>query len=144
MANYIKSKVQKSLSFVLVLAVFAFSGGLFVNSSPSYAFKQSDLDKVLKGEKNLTEADLSGADLTNADLKGADLSMANLKGANLSGADLTNADLKGVDLSGANLSGANLSEAIFLFMADLNGAIVDSKTTFPATFDTANAGVIRK
>jgi len=50
MANYIKSKVQQSLSFllVLVIAFSLFSGVLFLNPSPSYAFNQSDVDRALR------------------------------------------------------------------------------------------------
>jgi len=69
MASYIKSKVQQSLSFllVLVIAFSVFSGFLFLNPSPSYAYSH----------------DLSGADLRGADLGRANLSGANLRGANL-------------------------------------------------------------
>jgi uncharacterized protein YjbI with pentapeptide repeats len=158
MANFIKSKVQQSLSFLLVLVVAfsAFSGVLFVNPSPSYAFNKSDVDRALSGLKNLPGADLSGADLS-----GANLSRANLSGADLSGAYLGGADLFGTNLSRANLiradlsgaylyeanliraylSGANLSGAD-LSLADLSRAIADSKTIFPEGFDAVGAGVI--
>ena len=112
MASYIKSKIQQSLSFllVLVIAFSVFSGFLFLNPSPSYAYSQSDLSRALIGDK-----DLIGADLSRADLSGAYLRRANL--------------------SGANLSGANLSDARLI------GAIADSETKFPEGFDAVGAGV---
>ena len=137
MASYIKSKVQQSLSFllVLVIAFSVFSGVLFLNPSPSYAFdeatlSQSDLSRALIGDK-----DLIGADLSRADLSGAYLRRANLSGANLSGANLRRAYLSRANLSGANLSGANLSDARLI------GAIADSETKFPEGFDAVGAGV---
>ena len=49
MANFIKSKVQQSLSFllVLVIAFSAFSGVLFVSPSPSYAYDEETLARAL-------------------------------------------------------------------------------------------------
>ena len=132
MASYIKSKIQQSLSFllVLVIAFSVFSGFLFLNPSPSYAYSQSDLSRALIGDK-----DLIGADLSRADLSGAYLRRANLSGANLSGANLRRAYLSRANLSGANLSGANLSDARLI------GAIADSETKFPEGFDAVGAGV---
>ena len=88
MASYIKSKVQQSLSFllVLVIAFSVFSGVLFLNPSPSYAYNRSDFNRALTGDKNLSGADLSRADLSRAILSGSDLSGARLSGARLSGA----------------------------------------------------------
>ena len=79
-------------------------------------YKQSDLERALAGEKNLSVAnlryaDLSGAYLFRADLRDADLSGASLRSAMLRGADLTGAALTGADLFGANLKGANLTGA---------------------------------
>ena len=132
MASYIKSKIQQSLSFllVLVIAFSVFSGFLFLNPSPSYAYSQSDLSRALIGDK-----DLSGAYLRGADLSGAYLRRANLSGANLSGANLRRAYLSRANLSGANLIGANLSDARLI------GAIADSETKFPEGFDAVGAGV---
>ena len=139
MANFIKSKIQQSLSFLLmlVIAFSAFSGVLFVNPSPSYAFKESDVNRALNRDMNLVGADLSRADLSRANLRGARLAAANLIGANLSKADFSNADFSGADLSGANLSGAD-----FLNDAYLIDAIADSRTNFPDGFDANGAGVI--
>ena len=93
MASYIKSKVQQSLSFllVLVIAFSVFSGVLFLNPSPSYAFDEATLSQALTGDKNLFGARLSGANLRGANLRGARLSGANLRGANLRGAYLSRA-----------------------------------------------------
>lgn len=144
MANFIKSKIQQSLSFLLmlVIAFSAFSGVLFVNPSPSYAFKESDVNRALNRDMNLVGADLSRADLSRANLRGARLAAANLIGANLSKADFSNADFSGADFSGADLSGANLSGADFLNDAYLIDAIADSRTNFPDGFDANGAGVI--
>jgi uncharacterized protein YjbI with pentapeptide repeats len=134
MANFIKSKVQQYLSFLLMLVVAfsAFSGVLFVNPSPSHAHDSQVYFQAMSGLKQLSGADLSGADLSHADLSSADLSGANLNGANLSGADLNNARLSGADLSGANLNGANLNGAIAKY----------TNTKFPKGFDASSAGVI--
>ena len=142
MASYIKSKVQQSLSFllVLVIAFSVFSGVLFLNPSPSYAYSQSDLSRALIGDKDLNEADLIGANLSGANLSRANLSGADLSRANLSRADLRRADLIGADLSGADLSRAYLSMA-YLSDARLIGAIADSETKFPEGFDAVGAGV---
>ncbi len=130
MANYIKSKVQQSVSFlpILVVTFSAFSGILFLNPSPSYAFDQTTLSRALKGDKFLVKADLSKADLS---------------GTNLSGAKLREAKLGEADLRGAKLSKADLSEAD-LRGADLFEVQADSKTKFPADFDAKGAGVIFK
>ena len=137
MASYIKSKIQQSLSFllVLVIAFSVFSGFLFLNPSPSYAYSQSDLSRALIGDKDLIGADLSRADLSGAYLRRANLSDADLSGAYLRRAYLSRANLSGANLSGANLSGANLSDARLI------GAIADSETKFPEGFDAVGAGV---
>ena len=162
MASYIKSKVQQSLSFllVLVIAFSVFSGVLFLNPSSSYAFDEATLSQALTGDKNLfganlrraylSGADLRGAYLSGADLRGADLSGADLRRAYLSGADLRGADLRRADLSDADLSDADLSDADLsdarliganLSDARLIGAIADSETKFPEGFDAVGAGV---
>lgn len=60
---------------MLVIAFSVFSGFLFLNPSPSYAYIRD-----LSGAR-LSGANLSGADLIRADLSGADLSRANLSRA---------------------------------------------------------------
>ncbi len=132
MTNFIKSKVQQSLSFllVLVIAFSAFSGVLFVNPSPSYAFSNYDYSRARSGDIYLSGVDLSNARLVGANLGGADLIGANLGGANLGGANLSRARLIGANLSEANLRGADLSRAT-----------ANSKTKFPDGFDAKAAGV---
>jgi uncharacterized protein YjbI with pentapeptide repeats len=100
-------------------------------------------DKVEKGEKPLTRADierllqdagsshkldlrghnLEGIDLTHFTLQGTNLSRANLSRVNLREADLRVADLSRADLTGADLTGAFLLEAN-LGGANLTGAII--------------------
>jgi uncharacterized protein YjbI with pentapeptide repeats len=99
---------------VLVIAFSVFSGFLFLNPSPSYAYIR----------------DLSGANLSGANLSRANLSRANLSRANLSRANLSRANLSRANLSRANLSRANLSRAI-----------ADSETIFPDGFDAVEEGV---
>ncbi|MFN4877822.1 MAG: pentapeptide repeat-containing protein [Aphanizomenon sp.] len=60
---------------MLVIAFSVFSGFLFLNPSPSYAYIRD-----LSGAR-LSGANLSGADLIRADLSGADLSRARLSRA---------------------------------------------------------------
>ena len=150
MANFIKSKVQQSLSclLMLVIAFSAFSGVLFVNPSPSYAYNQEDFDRVKSGDKNLSDVDLSGANLSGAYLRQAILVDANLSGANLSDANLSGANLSGVNLSGADLSEADLGDAGLgrtdlaganLAGANLVGAFANSSTKFPDGFTKEKA-----
>ncbi|MFO5491062.1 MAG: pentapeptide repeat-containing protein [Cuspidothrix sp.] len=117
MASYIKSKVQQSLSFllVLVIAFSVFSGVLFLNPSPSYAYSR---------------------DLSSVDYSGRNLSGENFSNANLSGADLRGANLGRANLSGANLRGANLNYAWLI------GAMADSRTIFPEGFNAVGARVM--
>ncbi|PNK13109.1 low-complexity protein [Cylindrospermopsis raciborskii S01] len=123
----------------MILILFLVSS-FSLGTSPSYAYSQSDLDRLLETrecpECDLSDADLSDADLSRDDLRRADLDGANLYGANLYGAnlrgaklkdaDLSSAYLKGADLTGANLSGADLRSARLkdadLRRADLIGA----------------------
>ena len=134
MASYIKSKVQKSLSFLLMLVIVfsVFSGVLFLNPSHSYAYSESD---YLYAKREGRGKNLSGKDLIGANLSGANLLVSNLSGTKLSGANLSGANLIRSDLSGANLSGANLSGA------NLSGVIANSNTKFPNGFDAVAAGV---
>jgi uncharacterized protein YjbI with pentapeptide repeats len=67
---------------VLVIAFSVFSGFLFLNPSPSYAYI-----------RDLSRANLSGANLSRANLSRANLSRANLSRANLSRANLSRANL---------------------------------------------------
>jgi uncharacterized protein YjbI with pentapeptide repeats len=99
--------------------------------------KASDVKRALAGDKNLREADLSGADLSEADLIGADLSHASLTGANLRGASLTGASLTGASLRGASLTGADLYDAN-LTEANLYGADLSDANLYDANLTEAN------
>jgi len=111
-----------------LLLVFISSEGLV--SSPSYAFKQIDLDQLLTDNKckhcDLREANLIGVNIEKADLQGANLQGANLLGSRLTGANLQGANLQGANLGGsviekANLQGANLTKTD-LTISDFKGA----------------------
>jgi uncharacterized protein YjbI with pentapeptide repeats len=114
--------------------------------------------------------DIGGLDLTHTDLRRANLACANLRNANLWGAHLEGADLRGADLSDADLgdanfdsfmpsnpdfqygtdirrsdlSGAQLRYARNLGLALTEGALANSRTTWPEGFDWRAAGVKRK
>ena len=84
------------------------------------------VEKAVKANAYLHDANLRGAYLRGAYLYGADLLGANLRGADLYGANLYGANLYGAYLHGANLYGANLYGAdlrgAYLLGADLRGA----------------------
>jgi uncharacterized protein YjbI with pentapeptide repeats len=134
-------------------------------------FDGADLSQASLICANFREASLKGADLSQAKLNSATVPNANLEGANLSRVSasrvvLTGANLEGACLRGArflygrlgkaNLRSADLTGASFrrasLRGADLTGAIVtdteflraeyDARTTFPAGFDPAGAGMV--
>jgi uncharacterized protein YjbI with pentapeptide repeats len=88
-------------------------------------YSQSDLNRALTGDKNLTEADLRDANLTGENLTGADLTGAVLTGAVLRGAVLTGASLERADLYGADLTGAILTRA---YLKDMK---YDDSTVWP-------------
>ena len=96
--------MKKFLTLALILTLFLVSS-FSLGTSPSYAYSQSDLDRLLTTRK-CPECDLSGADLSFANLKNTKLSDANLKGANLKGAFLFDAILSDAILSDADLSDA--------------------------------------
>ncbi|QNP28890.1 pentapeptide repeat-containing protein [Cylindrospermopsis curvispora] len=102
--------MKKFLTLALILTLFLVSS-FSLGTSPSYAYSQSDLDRLLATRK-CPECDLSGADLSYANLKNTKLSDANLKGANLKGANLSGADLRDADLEDANLRNVNLTNTI--------------------------------
>ena len=74
------------------------------------------LEHAVKGDIDLSRAELAGADLSEANLQGArlsdaDLSDAQMYRANLIGADLAGALLQGTELCDSDLTSANLSRA---------------------------------
>ena len=119
---------------------------------------------------NLSDADLRMTNLRGANLAGANLSYANLYGSDLRGANLQSADLRGVNLDRARLFAATtpdeaasitnfperpsvaasndmLTLAIEANSHDpelsvqLEGALFDRHTQFPAGFDPLAAGM---
>lgn len=85
-----------------------------------------DLRGAKLGWAILREADLRGATLREANLARADLRRADLRGANLDRANLLRADLRGANLLGANMSKTGLGGAI------LRGAILPTGETWEA------------
>lgn len=91
------------------------------------------LDGLNLANRNLAEADFTGASLVNATLYGSNLSRANfycadLRGGNLKCANLANADLRGASFRGASLSNAMLDHAdmraaVMMFMRPDGGAV---------------------
>ena len=100
------------------------------------------VEKAVKDDVLLRDADLRNADLRNADLCNANLCNANLRGANLRGANLYSADLRDANLCNANLSGAKLSDANLcdanLRGADLRGADLSDANLRDANLSGAN------
>ena len=92
--------------------------------------KSTDLRGV-----DLTGADLRKIDLRGRDLSEADLSHADLRGALLNGALLRSVLLFGTVLENADLSGADLSEATVGWKTYLHGALFDTSTTWPDTYE---------
>lgn len=115
------------------------------------------LKRYSRGERDFSDANLSGADLSGAYLRGADLRNASLvdadfKNVDFSGADLRNADLRGANLVGANLSCADLRNANLscaglrnanLRDADLRGANIDY-TSWPIWCGSKHVKVDKK
>lgn len=97
-------------TIIALLAVSVISIGTVFASND---FCQADLNRLLKGDKNLAGAKLEGANLKGMDLSGRNFTGADLEEANLEGANLTNAIFKDADLEEANLKGANIKGAIF-------------------------------
>lgn len=88
-------------------------------------FSFCDLNDLSLADRDLRDADFSGASLVRADMSGTCLENGILFCVDMRGANLRAANLRRSDLRGASLRGANLSKAD-LFEADLReGAIAD-------------------
>ncbi len=118
----------------------------------SSILRNADLTDLSVGRADMTEADLSGAKMTNADLAntilyGANMSKVNannisLEGAkvretNFTGANLTNGNLSNLDLNGVNfdrtiIKGVDFNSANLANAVNLNTAIYDETTIWPA------------
>jgi len=83
----------------------------------------SELDGLVMANRNLTEADFSGASLVGASLYGSNLERASLYCADLRECDLQCAKLSRADLRGASFKGARLAFAV-LDHADLRAAMM--------------------
>ena len=119
-----------------------YSSSILFEFEKEYNTIRDTVEKAVKQNVNLSEANLHGVDLYGADLsganlrdvclKGADLRWANLRGANLDNVDFRNAYLYKADLRGASLTYANFYKADLtrahlvganILYADLSGAI---------------------
>jgi uncharacterized protein YjbI with pentapeptide repeats len=116
---------------------------------------EADLHYSDLSQSFLLGADLTGADLTGSWFAGAMLERAHLHQADLRNAVLWQARLREADLTGGDFSGA-LLHAARLDQADIRGAdftaadisnttfrdaVADETTTWPAGFDTQEAGL---
>jgi uncharacterized protein YjbI with pentapeptide repeats len=81
------------------------------------------LDRLVLANRNLAEADFSGASLVGATLRGSNLERASLYCADLRDCDLQQAKLTRADLRGASFKGAKLSFAV-MDNADLRAAMM--------------------
>jgi uncharacterized protein YjbI with pentapeptide repeats len=106
---------QKDVSLAVARHEMLYSGRAG-GARASFAF--CDLSGLNLAERNLADADFTGAVLEEANLAGARMDSASFFGSdlrrcNLKGASLRRADLRGASLRGANLIGADLYEADF-------------------------------
>lgn len=99
------------------------------------------LDSLNLQGANLSGANLSTNTLIHSDLNGANLRDADLRMTDMRWGNFTSADFKGADLRLAILSAANLTDAK-LGGTNLEGAMYDKHTTWPAGFDASAAGAI--
>ena len=82
---------------------------------------QTQVDKVLAGEKNCGNFDLSRADFAGMDLSRCGFYRTDLRGADLTGADLRWSNLNQADLRGAKIEGTDF------FACGINNARLDDK-----------------
>ncbi|MCH8189562.1 MAG: pentapeptide repeat-containing protein [Proteobacteria bacterium] len=109
----------------------------------SFAFH--DISHLHLSNRNLSEADFSGAKARFTAFTGAKLINANLFAADLRVANLEGADLSGADLRGACLRGAVLNDAI-LIKADLREGVLgrsgENRKVNYVTFDSSPADLV--
>lgn len=134
--------------FLLMMVLFDYSSTQYYlnqkSDSHKYKIIQSNADRLIFKEKNLSQynfnkhkfhkANLTNKYLYKSNLEDADLSStklinANLTQCNLKNADLRKADLTGANLFNANLSGAKLSGAIFKNTNLVNANLSNAKLT---------------
>jgi len=96
----------------------------------------ASLNRANLQKANLDIAQLQEATLFNANLQGASLNRATLQGASLNDADLQGASLHRANLQGANFHGATLDRV------ELQKALADGRTIWPAGFDPLRVGIV--
>jgi uncharacterized protein YjbI with pentapeptide repeats len=90
------------------------------------SFKDSKLANSYFLRTNLSNANLSNANLSNSDFRYAILLSSNFQDAKLEGADFKEAEFKET-----KLKGADLSNTLGLTQAQIDLALIDSKTILP-------------
>lgn len=118
------------------ISVFFFLCISFVFVFPATAFKQKDLDKLLRTNE-CRKCDLSGVNLEGVYLKNAIILYSNLNGANLSkvvfnNVSLSNCNLVGVNFDGAILKGVNMRKS------NLSGVDFSKVAKLKVSFSKAN------
>ena len=93
--------------------------------------------------ENLQGADFQGANLQNAQFQSANLGGARFQGADLKDAKFQSANLHETNFKGAKLQGANFKECKVI-EANWSRAEYNSKTHFPASFNSNEYGLIKK
>jgi len=102
-------------------------------------FKCTDLEGSVLANRNLDEADFTGASLIGANFFGsslvrasfycADLRRCNLRSTKLTNADLRGASFKGADLSNSVLDSADLRAAVMMFMSRQKITVLDHSSS---------------
>jgi uncharacterized protein YjbI with pentapeptide repeats len=96
---------------------------LAVRGGTRAQFNLRSLDGLNLANRNLSEADFSGASLVNATLYGTNLTRTNFYCADLRGSNLRSTNLAHADLRGASFRAASLSNAV-LDNADMRAAVM--------------------
>lgn len=100
------------------------------------------VEAVMRGARDLSQANLIGADLSGLDLRGARLTGAMLESADLRGTNLEGCDLAGAVLVGAQLDGASLAHCR-LQQANLAAVRAASLRLTGADLTDANLGQVQ-
>lgn len=122
--------IKKMTLLFLLVSVIASIGIAFADSDD---YNIADFNRLLNGDKNLSNAKIEGAKLQCKDFSGVDFSNADLEEADFSNSNLTGANFKHADLEKVNFKGANLTNANFSY-ADLEEANLKGATILGAIF----------